>query len=184
MLHTVREIIGNKKIQRFFLSAMILLIIWVLFTVFFPLELYRLHFWTIEPQAHLSAGFLGLIGYSTKVWHNVNNCMTLLDMNNSAVVCIGTGCSGVELFIVFAVFILLFKGQTMNYLWYIPVGLILIMILNIIRIVSLSIIAYRAPDYLNFNHKYTFVILVYGFLIFLWIYWMNHFYERKPHQKS
>ena len=179
MLKTVFEILGNKKVLRFLLSALFLLIIWVLFTVQFPTALYKLHYWTIEPQAHFSSWILGLFGYTTKVWHNVNNCMTLLDMNNSAVVCVGTGCSGLELFLVFIVFVMLFKGSSKNFLWFIPAGLLLILALNVIRIVLLSLIAYHAPDYLAFNHKYTFVIIVYGFVIFLWLYWINHYYETK-----
>jgi len=105
--------------------------------------------------------------------------MSLLDIDNTSVVCVGTGCSGVELFLIFAVFIFLFKGRSNNFLWYIPSGIILISILNIIRIVALSLIVIYAPDYLDFNHKYTFTIIVYGFLIGLWLFWMNKYYVEK-----
>jgi exosortase family protein XrtF len=150
-----------------------------MFTVFFPIALHKMHFWTIYPQAHISAWILQIVGYSAKVWHYVNNCMSLMDINNSGIVCIGTGCSGVELFLIFAVFILLFKGRSNNFLWFIPFGILLIAILNIFRIIALSLIVLYAPDYLDFNHKYTFTIIVYGFLIWLWMYWMNRYYDKK-----
>ena len=179
MIETFREILANKRIRKFLLSAIILLLFWVLFTVFFPTTLHKLHFWTIYPQAHISAWLLQLFGYSAKVWHYVNNCMSLMDINNSGIVCIGTGCSGVELFLIFAVFILLFKGTSRDFLWFIPLGIILIAILNIIRIIALSLIVLYAPEYLDFNHKYTFTIIVYGFLIWLWLHWMKNYYVEK-----
>ena len=177
MFQTAREIISNRKIQRFILSAFVLLLIWVLFTVFFPSTLHQLHYWTIYPQAHISAWLLDLFGYTTRVLHYVNNCMALLEIKDSSLVCVGTGCSGVELFLIFAVFILLFKGRSSRFVWYIPLGIVLISILNIIRIIALSLIVVYAPEYLDFNHKYTFTILVYGFVIGLWLLWMNRYYE-------
>jgi exosortase family protein XrtF len=176
MLKTAKEILSNKKIQKFLISSLIILFLWVLFTIFFPIALHKMHFWAIYPQAHLSAWMLQLFGYSATVMHYVNNCMSLLDINHSSLVCIGTGCSGVELFLIFAVFILLFKGTSKNFLWYIPAGVLLISMLNVIRIMALSLIALYAPDYLDFNHKYTFTIIVYGFLIWLWLHWMNKYY--------
>jgi len=179
MINTAKEILGNKKIQRFVLSSLILLLIWVFFTAFFPITLQKIHYWTIYPQAYVSAWLLQIFGYKVSVFHYINNCLSLLDINESALVCVGTGCSGVELFLIFAVFIFLFKGISRNWLWFIPVGIVLISFLNILRIIGLSFISLYAPDYLEFNHKYTFTIIVYGFLIGLWLYWMNKYYDKK-----
>lgn len=179
MLDTVKEILRNRRIRKFLISSLVILIFWVILTSIFPETLYQVHFWTILPQAHVSKWILQIFGFSVEVMYNVNNCQALLDLNNEAVVCIGTGCSGVELYLLFGIFVILFKGQKNTFLWYIPAGILGISILNIIRIVALSLIAYHAPEYLDFNHKYTFTIIVYGFLIGLWLYWMNRFYVEK-----
>ena len=177
MLQTAKEIIFNRKIQKFLISALIILFLWVMFTVFFPVALHKLHYWTIYPQAHISAWLLDLFGYTTRVVHYVNNCMALLEIKDSSLVCVGTGCSGVELFLIFAVFILLFKGRSSRFVWYIPLGIVLISILNIIRIIALSLIVVYAPEYLDFNHKYTFTLMVYGIIFLLWLIWAKKFQQ-------
>ena len=180
MLNQIKQFLKeNKRILRFILFSFLLLLAWVLFTTYFPVLLHNIHFWIIKPQAIISAWILNIFGYEAYVLYYVNNCMSLLDINNSALVCIGTGCSGLELFLIFIAFIALLRGKSRNYLWFIPVGLLLIILLNIIRIIALALIVYYAPEYLEFNHKYTFVIIVYGFMILLWIYWMNTYYDKK-----
>ncbi|NJN26452.1 MAG: archaeosortase/exosortase family protein [Cyclobacteriaceae bacterium] len=93
--------------------------------------------------------------------------------------CIGSACSGLELFILFFGFILLMRGRLVDKLWFVPLGFLGILILNIIRITGLCIIFYHHPEYLEFNHKYTFVILVYGAIFGLWVLWVNKFADRK-----
>jgi exosortase/archaeosortase family protein len=52
-----------------------------------------------------------------------------------------------------------------------PLLVLAIEAVNVLRIVSLAIITKYYPQSLAFNHDYTFTILVYGFVIFLW--WMG-----------
>jgi exosortase/archaeosortase family protein len=87
-------------------------------------------------------------------------------------------CSGLELFLLFFGFILLMKGRLKDKLWFVPLGFLGILVLNIIRIILLSIIYYHTPQYLDFNHKYTFVIIVYGAIFGLWVLWVNKFANR------
>lgn len=93
-------------------------------------------------------------------------------------ICIGAPCSGLELFILFFGFIFLMKGRKRDKLWFVPVGFLAILVLNIIRIIALTLIYIHHPEYLDFNHKYTFVIIVYGAIFGLWVLWINKFANR------
>lgn len=84
---------------------------------------------------------------------------------------IGDPCNGLTLFALFAIFVLAYPGPIRRKLWFIPIGLISIHIINVLRIVALSIIVTYDYAYLDFNHNYTFSILVYGFVFFLWYLW-------------
>ncbi|MES2837181.1 MAG: exosortase family protein XrtF [Bacteroidota bacterium] len=88
---------------------------------------------------------------------------------------IGDPCNGLTLFALFVGFIISFPGPIKHKLWYIPAGIILIHFLNILRIVALSIISFKAPELLSFNHTYTFTIIVYGIVFVLWMVWVNKF---------
>ena len=106
-------------------------------------------------------------------------CMARLIFAEHGSICVGTGCSGLELYLLFFGFILLMKGSWKDKIWFIPLGFLTILALNIIRIVVLSIIYYHVPQYLNFNHKYTFVIIVYAAMFGLWILWIKKFSAKK-----
>ncbi|MCK5104368.1 MAG: archaeosortase/exosortase family protein, partial [Cyclobacteriaceae bacterium] len=160
-------------------SAFILLLSWVLFSAFFPSALQDMHYYIIKPQADISAYFLRLLGYEIDQDYMVNGCEAMLVFAGHGSICIGTGCSGLELFLLFFGFILLMRGRLIDKLWFVPVGLLGILVLNIIRIVALSVIYYYKPEYLEFNHKYTFVIIVYGAIFGLWVLWVNKFADSK-----
>ena len=46
---------------------------------------------------------------------------------------------------------------------------------NLLRVVSLVIIQFNRPQSLKFNHDYTWTVLVYGFIFWLWYLWATRF---------
>jgi len=169
----------NRAMLRFVGSAFLLLLIWVLASSFFPGAIADMHYFIIRPQADISAFFLRLFGYEVLQDYMVNGCEARIMFLGSGSICIGSGCSGLELFLLFFGFILLMRGRLKDKLWFVPLGLLGILVLNIIRIVILSMIYYHHHEYLDFNHKYTFVIIVYGAIFGLWVLWVNKFADRK-----
>ncbi|MCC6684896.1 MAG: exosortase family protein XrtF [Bacteroidia bacterium] len=95
--------------------------------------------------------------------------------NDNCVVGVGRPCNGLELFALFAGFVLAFPGNWKHKLWYIPAGVLVIHILNVMRVASLTLIQLNYPQYLQFNHKYTFTVLVYALTFGLWMIWVNKF---------
>jgi exosortase family protein XrtF len=88
---------------------------------------------------------------------------------------IGDSCDGISLFAVFAIIIICFPGPWKKKMWFIPIGILLIHIFNIIRVTALCMIIYYSPQSLAFNHTYTFQILAYALIFFLWIRWINKY---------
>lgn len=95
--------------------------------------------------------------------------------NDNCVVGVGRPCNGLELFALFAGFVIAFPGSWKHKLWYIPAGVLVIHILNVMRVASLTLIQLKYPQYLQFNHKYTFTVLVYALTFGLWMIWVNKF---------
>lgn len=117
---------------------------------------------------------LKLAGYKTfKVLQDRDFQVIGIDGSNG--VWVGSNCNAITLFSLFAVFIIAYPGNQKNKLWYIPAGIIAIHVLNILRVVGLAMIANSYPEYLNFNHTFTFTFLVYAFIFLLWIIWVNKF---------
>jgi exosortase family protein XrtF len=92
---------------------------------------------------------------------------------------IGASCDGLVLFALFAIFIIAFPGPSRNKLWFIPFGIAAIHSANILRVLSLVILNYYRPEALAFNHDYTWTVLIYGFIFWLWYLWTERYSQAK-----
>lgn len=149
------------------------------------LLLFLIHQFLIKRETHYDQRFITLIlesadlvlrllGYKTfKVLQDRD--MQVLGIDGSNGVWVGSNCNAISLFSLFSVFILAYPGPWKHKLWYIPAGILAIHLINILRVVALAIIAKWDYTWLDFNHTYTFTILVYGFIFGLWMLWVNRF---------
>ena len=119
--------------------------------------------------SELGKGILNTLGYPISVNHQAKS---LYSLGETPVLLIANECNGLILFVLFAALLILLPGGKINQkLFYLFFGVACIFLLNLIRIVALTIIGIHAPSSLDFNHKYTFTIVVYSFIFFLWIGW-------------
>jgi exosortase family protein XrtF len=152
------------------------------------LILYIIHQFLIKRYTFYDQKFIGsiieasdftlrLLGYKTfKVLQDRD--MQVIGIDGSNGVWVGSNCNAISLFSLFSVFIIAYPGNQKDKLWYIPVGIVAVHILNIFRVVALAVIAYYSPQSLNFNHSYTFTLLVYAFIFLLWMIWVNKFSQK------
>lgn len=88
---------------------------------------------------------------------------------------IGDSCNGISLFALFSIFIIAFPGKWICKIFFIPIGILLIHFMNILRIVALALIETVSYEWTEFNHTYTFTLLMYLFIFGLWLFWINKF---------
>lgn len=121
---------------------------------------------------------LQLIGYKTfTVLQDRDFQLVGIDGTNG--VWIGSNCNSISLFILFSVFLIWYPGHQRSKLWFIPLGIITIHILNIFRVMGLVLLSKYAPQWFDFNHTYTFTFLVYAYIFLLWILWVNRFSKKQ-----
>ncbi len=94
-----------------------------------------------------------------------------LYIDGSSGIWIGDNCNAITLIALFAGFIIAYPGNVIRKLWFIPLGSLIIFVLNVIRMVVLTIIDTYSRAWTEFNHTYTFNIIIYGVIFILWIYW-------------
>jgi exosortase family protein XrtF len=143
-----------------------------------------LYQWVIHPWGKLdtlvindsslwSLWLLEVLGFET--FQGTHETIRTIGIAGTHGLWIGDPCNGLTLFALFSLFILAYPGKWKHKLWYIPVGITLIHLLNIIRITALCIITQKAPQWLDFNHTYLFQIVMYGFIFLLWYIWITKF---------
>lgn len=118
----------------------------------------------------LSQISLSLIGVDTFIDIESDHVLLIMNEGNFRPILVGDECNGFKLFSIFSIFILAFPGKWKTKLWFIPLGIIIVHIANVLRVCALLLINNFYPKYLDFNHLYTFTIFVYAIIFALW-YW-------------
>ena len=88
----------------------------------------------------------------------------------SALVKVVWSCSGLKQMFVFFCIIAFYPGSEKHKLWFIPLGLLLIWILNVIRISAIIALFEQYPNSFDFFHelsKYVFYFVIFMF----WVFW-------------
>ncbi len=167
MLSRIKE----NRILTFLLLAAILYTAWLLL---YYLVINRYTNWDFELNyniVYLSHLGFDLFGVVSHIEIESDHVLLVLDAGTNRPILVGDECNGFKLFSIFSIFIIAFPGNWKTKLWYIPLGLVLIHLANIIRVMALVLINSYYPKYLDFNHLYTFTIFVYSIIFFLWYYW-------------
>lgn len=162
----------SRRLPRFLLTAAFLYLGW-----------YFLHQWMITSQvlfdsllcqhiAAASAGVLRVLGFTAEARH------TLVVLQQQPSVIVGWQCDGLSLMALFAGFIIAYPGPWRTKLWFIPLGVLSIHLINILRVVGLALNHYYSHATLEFNHHYTFALIVYAFIFWLWTVWVRRYAGR------
>ena len=164
----------NDPVYRFLLKAVFLYIIWYILYQEWLRPSGGIDLAIIRNLEWISSSLLELMGYSLIAESEISSIRTI-GIDGTHGLWIGDPCNGLVLFALFIGFVVAFPGPWKKKLWFIPLGMLAIHLLNVIRIMSLALIVFYFPDpaVLDFNHTYTFTILVYAFVLWLWYLWAS-----------
>ena len=88
---------------------------------------------------------------------------------------VNESCSGLKQFFQITVLFLLFPGPSKHKLWYIPASILVMHVINIFRIIMLSIILVYWPEHWQFLHDWVLRPFFYVVLFTEWVVWVNYF---------
>lgn len=165
----------NGKISTFLIRFLGLYLLWkvgfsILWNTPSLMDAYReFSLFVIEQILYHTKFLLGLFSYTTEL-DLVDRSIRIVGKNG---VTVGEPCIGFGVMAVFTALILSYPGAAIKKLWFIPMGLFLIHVVNIIRIALLTILVEIDPALWELNHKFIFKIVVYGIVFLLWTRWMK-----------
>ena len=129
--------------------------------------------------ARQSRSLLETLGYETKITPHPNEASMKLIINNKFVARIIEGCNSISAIILFVSFIFAFAVRFKTTLFYMLFGSILIYVVNLFRVVILSIGLYNYPWRREILHSVIFPLIIYGLVFLLWMFWVNRFANLK-----
>lgn len=128
----------------------------------------------IDNLAWLAGGLLRIMGYDL-LPDPAFDTNRYIGVQGGSHLWIGDACNGLGLFAVFAIFMFAFPGPRRHKPWFTLLGIATIHLINALRIAALCIITTIDYEWLTFNHDYTFYVVVYGWVIGLWVWWLVRF---------
>lgn len=175
----IRSVFQNP-FSRFLILSSVLYLSWHFAYSGYLQENTNIDDWVIHNLVVSGEKLLTSLGYSITDYSADGHFRTHFGIIGSNGVTIGAPCDGIVLFALFTVFMISYPGPMKHKLWYAPLGLLIIHVLNILRVTGLALIVFHNEAWLAFNHDYTFTIFVYAVVFVLWLVWINRFAQRKP----
>jgi exosortase family protein XrtF len=160
----------NKFILIFIGKAIFLYLIWFICYDLWLKKVGDVDDYIINNLVYLAFEGLSFLGYFVNM-----DGFKLSIVGAKAGVRVGSGCNGLELLVLFSGFVLIFEGSWKHKFWFIPAGIIILHFLNVLRIMVLALNGLTSKAMLEFNHKYTFTILLYCLTFFGWYLWVKYF---------
>ncbi|MGB3776546.1 MAG: exosortase family protein XrtF [Leeuwenhoekiella sp.] len=124
-------------------------------------------------------GLLNFIGYKANIEPHPDEAAMKLMVNGRFLARVVEGCNSISVIILFLAFVISFFNGIKKTLLFIILGSISIYIINIIRIVILTVAIYEYPEYTEILHSIVFPGIIYGFVFLLWLYWIHQFNREK-----
>ncbi len=94
-------------------------------------------------------------------------------------ICVVWGCTPIKQSFIFFCIMAVTPGPWRKKLWYIPLGLVLVYLFNILRITIISMVVEEHPEYFELMHEKIMKYVFYAFIFMIWVYW-----EEKINKKS
>ena len=104
--------------------------------------------------------------------------------DNNGFVYVNRSCSGLKQFYQWFFLMILYPGPWKQKLWFIPMGLGIIHIVNICRIVGMTFVTMTIPQHWDFMHDYVARPFFYVVMFFLWVWWNEKFYLKSKQKKQ
>jgi exosortase family protein XrtF len=168
----------KNPIIRFFLSVLAVYIGWYLLYNLWLHPEGTIDLFVIDITVAASKWILELLGYAVFTGSD-----RLIGIDGTGGLWIGDNCNGIALFALFTGFIIAYPGNWKRKLVFIPAGILLIELFNIFRVVSLAILDTHSRAWTEFNHTYTFTIVIYGLIFLLWMLWVNRVSDKSISSK-
>ena len=165
----------NKPFPRFVATASLLYILWYALYELWLHPQRSLELLVVDNLIFLCSGMLKFLGYQLITAPVLYENIRTIGIDGTYGLFIADSCAGVPLFALFAGFIIAYPGAVKKKLIFIPLGIITIHLINALRIAGLCMVSFHTPEYLDFNHHYTFTVTVYAYIFLLWVIWVNKF---------
>lgn len=145
-----------------------------------------LGFWPLEQQVQwlFETVAAGALWQSVWVLQTLGVEVYIIDQtiyanNMQSFVSVVPECTTLKQWIHWIAIMAIFPGPRKHKLWYLPLGVAIIHLTNLVRITGLLLIQFPFPGKFHFFHDYFFKTLFYAVIFLMWVVWNEKFKSAK-----
>jgi exosortase family protein XrtF len=128
-------------------------------------------FWVTQQTALL----LNILGIYPDIVPNPHGPSVFLKEHAVTMLSVFEGCNGINIIIIFVAFVIAFGGPVKKMAWFIPLGIFIVHLSNLLRIWLLYFVSKNYQHYFYYVHKYFFTAILYLVIFALWTFWVIRF---------
>lgn len=132
--------------------------------------------------AYQTSAVLSTFGYEAYYVRNPAGPTAFIYEGKKIILNVYEGCTGINVMIIFAAFLVAFGGRVKTFLWFLPIGLLIIHIFNLLRLLMLFLSAKLSETYFYYFHKYIFTVILYLVVFVLWYVWITRLQHEQRSQ--
>lgn len=129
--------------------------------------------WATNIVTEQTSYILNILGEQTITQPKSDAPTIRIIKESRTVISVFEGCNGINVMIVFLSFLFAYRGSWKSLTWFLPMGLFLIYVANLIRVALLFYVAEYWQHYFYYVHKYLFTAAIYLVVFALWWWWMR-----------
>jgi exosortase/archaeosortase family protein len=184
-MNLIRNILSNKYFKAI---QDVLLFILITMAIHFAWR-----FWSIRLEYAPVAGSMAALSDGTIGWLVVQTSWILdhifripfyvdgniLWFDNKYGLSVNESCSGIKQIAQFVLLMILFPGPWKQKAWFIPLGITIVYLTNVVRLVLLGLTLDLIPAHQHVIHRYLLRAMFYVVIFFLWVWWVNRFCRKE-----
>lgn len=121
--------------------------------------------------AHITSAVLNVFGEQT-----IHNGIRIIYTNSGKNILVEDHCLAIPAIVVFVGSILLFTGSWKNKLWFLPLGVFGVFLINTVRLVFLSYtFEHFSTAFFDINHSFVYLVVTYTLIMLMIAWWMKRF---------
>lgn len=159
----------HQILRRFAINSIIAIVIWMILYYGFIVPDGKINSFLTNTVVQGTMIGLRLLGFESSQQGRI------VFIGEEPVVEVADSCNALELFALYAGFLICFPGRIKFKLLFIPLGIILIYLINVLREITLALNYKFYRESFEFNHKYTYVLIVYIFVFAIWRFWIKKY---------
>jgi exosortase/archaeosortase family protein len=167
----------TTDLNRFLIKGALMFIVWRVFQKWMILHGQYTDFTQFASTLYIRSGSFFLKTFNYDVSVNDQARKMWLTGSDQAVEIV-YDCLGINLFFVFLIFLMAYPGSLRTKAWFIPLGFLIIFLLNSMRMAALTIVVDCCYHQLDLLHHFVFQGIIYLAIFGLWV-WFSAMKQQK-----